>query len=78
LNSEFSPTRGIYGQIVGRYYGLNGIPKEWVDTFYNHLNTLGGVLTDVDLYSSQLPHSQSEGRRIEVRRDFDAEIFSVA
>jgi ADP-ribosylglycohydrolase len=31
LGNDADTTGAVYGQIAGAYYGLNGIPKEWVD-----------------------------------------------
>lgn len=35
LGGDADTTGAVYGQIAGAYYGLSGIPKEWVDKIYN-------------------------------------------
>jgi len=34
LGGDSDTTGAVYGQIAGAYYGLSGIPKEWVDKIY--------------------------------------------
>jgi ADP-ribosyl-[dinitrogen reductase] hydrolase len=35
LGDDADTTGAIYGQIAGAYYGISGIPKEWIAKLYN-------------------------------------------